>query len=91
MATQKKNYTNGDIIKRLDAMDARLGAVEIWKISQDAGKAAVDEYRRQESSNKAEQGRDSLYAIMRDAGPWILIILAGLAAIIYAYAQRPHQ
>lgn len=69
-------------------MDSRLSAVETWKIAQDAGKAAVDEYRRRESSNKREQGQDSVYNILRDASPWVLIILTGIAVIVYAYASR---
>lgn len=97
MTAQKKNYTNADIIKRLDTMDGkydkmngRVGVIENKLDRQEWAQEAIAEYRRQESSDKVSKGRDNMYGIIRDAGPWVLVILASLAAIIYAYAQRAH-
>lgn len=69
-------------------MDTRLTAMETWKIAQDAGKAAVDEYRRQETTDKNNQGKENAYSLLKDAGPYILIILAGIGVVLYAYASR---
>lgn len=95
MTAQKKQYSNNDLMKELSATRAevkdvsgRLAALETWKISQDAGKAAVDEYRRQESSDKQAQGKENAYSLLKDAGPYILIILAGVAVVLYTYASR---
>lgn len=88
MTAPKKQYTNNDLMKRLDGMDSRLIGLETWKIAQDAGKAAVDEYRRQESTDKQAQGKENAYSLLKDAGPYILIILAGIGVVLYAYASR---
>lgn len=84
-ASQKKNPTNGDIYKLLNDMNHRVQVLETWKISQDAGKAAVDEYRRQEATNS----RQGLLNGLKDMLPYITLILAGALAAIYAYASRP--
>lgn len=83
MAPQhKKNYTNADIIKRLDGMDNRLSVIEVWKVGQEAGKAAVDEYRRQESNNN----RNSMFDSIKDVTPYAIALLVALAAVLYAHA-----
>lgn len=86
----KKNYTNADIIKRLESMDGRIGAIEIWKLSQEAGRAAVDEYKRQEINDRNNRDRQGLYSGLKDIIPYVVLVLGGLAALIYAYASRPH-
>lgn len=91
MAAQgKRNYTNADIIKRLEGMDNRLQLMETWKISQEAGRAAVDEYKRQEVNNKNNQDRDSMYSSIKDLMPYVILVLGSIAALIYAYASRTH-
>lgn len=67
-------------------MDSRLQAVETWKISQDAGKAAVDEYRRQESSDRTTKDRDSMVQTIKDLTPYIIAILVAGAALLYTHS-----
>lgn len=69
-------------------MDTRLTALESWKIAQDAGRAAVDEYKRQESNTRQTNSRTGFYDSIKDLMPYIILILGGIAVIIYAYAAR---
>lgn len=93
----KKTYTNADIIKRFDAQDKRLDdmsseivILKDWKMTQDIGKAAVDEYRRQEAKDRDEKNKSTIYNSVKDLLPYITLLLAGVTAIIYAYASRTH-
>lgn len=90
MAAQKKNYTNADIIKRLDDMGGQLEVLWNDKLVRDAGRAAVDEYKRQEASERADKSRDGFFDSIKDLMPYIILVLGGLAALIYAYASRTH-
>lgn len=66
-------------------MDGRLGSLETWKISQEAGRAAVDEYKRQEESDKLQRSRNSAYNGVKDLLPYIIAVLGAAAALIYAH------
>ena len=83
MTQDKKSYTNADIIKRLDIMDSRLNTLEVWKVAQDAGKAAVDEYRRQETSDAKARNNQSITDTIKEITPYVIAVLAALAAVIY--------
>lgn len=87
MSQNKKTYTNTDIIKKLELMDTRLSTIETWKIAQDAGKAAVDEYRRQENSVKATQEQQSVFDSIKTLVPYIVAVLCALAAVLYFHAN----
>jgi len=84
VAQHKKNYTNADIYKKLDDMDGRLRILETWKLSQDAGRAAVDEYKLQET----DRNKANVVSGIKDLMPYISIIVVGLAVIVYALATR---
>jgi hypothetical protein len=84
--TAKKNYTNGDIIKRLDDMDNRLGAIEVWKIGQEAGRAAVDEYKRQESKDRSVQATTNVVDTVKTLTPYVIALLVAAAAVLYLHA-----
>lgn len=90
--TQKKTYTNTDIIKRLDAMDTwrnsmdgRMTALEVYKISQDSGRAAVDDYINRQAVNKNRKDRDSAYSSIKDLAPYVVALLVAIAAYIYTH------
>lgn len=85
-AANKKNYTNADIIKRLDDMGSRIEAIETWKIAQEAGKAAVDEYRRQENATNNNKNRNDAYASIKELMPYIIALLVAAAAVLYLHA-----
>lgn len=90
MTAQKKQYTNNDLWKKMDTMEGRLGAVEKWQYDSDYQKKIIADFVAEQNASKRDKDRDGLYSTLRDAGPWVLIILAGLATIIYAYASRAH-
>lgn len=94
MAGHKKNYTNADIIKEVglargDIKDVsdRVTALEGWKQKMDWTKEAVDEYKRQEAADKSTTTRQTIYNGIKELLPYISLILAGLAAIVYAHAS----
>jgi uncharacterized membrane protein len=87
MTTQKKNYTNADIIKRLDNMATDIDMLKVWKLSQEAGRAAVDEYKRQEVQDKDDKNKSDIYDKLRDAYPYIMMILAAILVLLYAHSQ----
>jgi uncharacterized membrane protein len=87
MTTQKKNYTNADIIKRLDNMATEIDMLKVWKLSQEAGRAAVDEYKRQEVQDKDDKNESDIYDKLRDAYPYIMMILAAILVLLYAHSQ----
>jgi hypothetical protein len=87
MTTQKKNYTNADIIKRLDNMATEIDMLKVWKLSQEAGRAAVDEYKRQEVQDKDDKNKSDIYDKLRDAYPYIMMILAAILVLLYAHSQ----
>jgi hypothetical protein len=87
MTQPKKNYTNADIWKKLDNMASDIEMLKTWKISQDAGKAAVDEYKRREVNEKNNQSKDGVYDSIKDLIPYIIAVLAAFAAYIYVHTS----
>lgn len=71
-------------------MSDRIGVLETWKISQDAGKAAVDEYKRQEITERATNARNSVYIGKADLLKYGSLLLAALTTAVYAYLSRTH-
>lgn len=84
MAAQQKKYTTTDIYKKMDSFNDRLTVVENWKNNIEVGKAAVDEWKRQEATDS----KNSILTGLKDLMPYIALIIAGVAAIIFAYASR---
>lgn len=87
MTAQKKNYTNTDIIKKLDGMASDIEMLKTWKISQDAGKAAVDEYRRQEADARNSKSKSALYNSIKDLTPYIIAALSAIVAFLYVHTS----
>lgn len=88
-SAHKKTYTNTDIIKRLDVMDAwrtsmdgRMSALEVYKISQDSGRAAVDNFIARQAAEKANKDRDSVYSTLKDIAPYLILVLGAVATYI---------
>lgn len=81
MTANKKNPTNSDIIRKLDAMDTRINALESWKIAEDAAKTAVAQYRQDE--RQTTQGRQ-IGGLIKDLLPLIV------ALTVLAYALAGH-
>lgn len=84
----KKTYTNADIIQRLDDMTQRLTTIEDWKRGIEIGKAAVDEYKNQEAAEHRAKTQSTILDGVKDMLPYIMLVLAGAVALIYAYASR---
>lgn len=55
-----------------------------WKRSTEVAKEAVDEYKRQEQQDKLQHSRNSAYNGVKDLMPYIIGVLAAIAALIYA-------
>lgn len=55
-----------------------------WKRSTEVAKEAVDEYKRQEQQEKLQRTRNSAYNGLKDIAPYIIAVLAAIAALIYA-------
>jgi hypothetical protein len=55
-----------------------------WKRSQEVAKEAVAEYKRQEQSDKLQRSRNTAYNGVKDLMPYIIAVLAAVAALIYA-------
>lgn len=72
-------------------MSGRISVLETWKISQDAGKAAVDEYKRQEVVEKSNNARNSVYIGKADLFKYGSLLAAALTTAIYAYLSRARQ
>ena len=68
-------------------MDTRISALEVYKIAQDAGREAVDEYKRQEQSDKERNSKDSLMSGAKDIIPYVVALLIAAAAYIYVKAS----
>lgn len=61
-------------------MDGRIGAIEGWKEKIEIGKAAVDEYKKEEQANRdSGQKRE----IFKQVG----IVLTLVAAVLYVYIE----
>lgn len=84
--TPPKNPTNSDIWKKLDVMAADIDVLKTWKISQEAAKTAVDEYRRQEASSHVNQSRDTMFQSVKDITPYAIAVLVALASVLYVHA-----
>lgn len=68
------------------SMDGRMNALEVYKISQDSGRAAVDNYITRQAADKANKDRDGLYSAVKDIAPYVVLVLGAVAAILYAHA-----
>lgn len=55
-----------------------------WKRSTEVAKEAVAEYKRQEQSDKLQRSRNTAYNGLKDLTPYIIAVLAAVAALIYA-------
>lgn len=71
-------------------MDGRMSALEVYKISQDSGRAAVDAFVTRQAADKANRDRDRAYSSIKDFSPYIILILAAVAAILYAKIGNTH-
>lgn len=68
--------------KHQEAID---GLIE-WKRGLDIAKQAVDEYKRQEQSEKMQKARSSAYNGIKDLMPYVVAVLVAVAAYIYVHA-----
>lgn len=90
----KRNPTNSDIMRELKAqrenfndMRTDVNGLLDWKQKMDWTKEAVDEYKRQEMADKATNTKQGILSAVKDMLPYISLILAGAAAIVYAHAS----
>lgn len=82
----KDEPTLGDVLKEVQGFGNRLAVLENWKISEDAYRAALAQVKNEErqaknDNNSAEVNKRRL-EILKQVG----IVLALIAAILYAYA-----
>lgn len=70
--------------KHQEAID---GLVE-WKRGLDIAKQAVDEYKKQEQTEKMQHSRSAAYNGVKDLMPYLIAVLVAVAAYIYVLASR---
>lgn len=80
MAAKKIQPTNSDIIREIQKMNSRLGVLESWKERIEIGKAAIDEYKKEEKINRDSNQRREIF---KQTG----IVLALIAAVLYVYLE----
>lgn len=61
-------------------MNQRIGVLENWKEKIEIGKAAVDEYKKEEKTNRDSNQRREIF---KQAG----VVLALIAAVLYVYLE----
>lgn len=83
---EKKNPTNLDILKELQVMGQRISALEQWKIADDAAKAAVREYRREEERGIRDGLQNRQAKTWTEVGKQLAVVLGIIATILYAIA-----
>lgn len=77
----KRNPTNSDIYAKLEKMDSRIGALESWRIAEDAAKAAIQQYRRDELSTTKDRRWGQL---VKD----LLPLIVAVTVLAYAVANK---
>ena len=79
----KRNPTNADIIRKLDHMNTRIDALETWKITSDAAREAIAEYKRSEIHSSVRKSDSRVNAeLVKNIGIALTIILALITAIL---------
>lgn len=68
-------------------MNSRIGALEQWKIAEDAARAAVKEYREGEEKSRINSLKHREAKAWMDILKQVGIILGIVTAILYAYAS----
>lgn len=70
--------------KHQEAID---GLVE-WKRGLDIAKQAVDEYKRQEQTDKIQHSKNAAYNGVKDLMPYVVAVLVAVAAYLYVVASK---
>lgn len=78
-----KTPTNLDLLKELSGMNTRITALEVWKISEDAARKAIFDYKQGERSSLKDTETSEWIKVAKQAG----IVLGIVIAILYAYAS----
>lgn len=65
---------------------ADINVLKEWKRSTEVAKEAVAEYKRQEQQDKMQNSKASAYNGFKDMVPYIIAVLAAVAALIYVHA-----
>jgi len=65
---------------------ADINVLKEWKRSTEVAKEAVAEYKRQEQQDKMQNSKASAYNGLKDMVPYIIAVLAAIAALIYVHA-----
>lgn len=64
-------------------MNTRIEALEVYKLSQEAGRAAVDEYKRQEANDRKDNAQSDIVGNVKSLMPYIIAFLVAAAAFLY--------
>jgi hypothetical protein len=70
--------------KQQEAID---GLIE-WKRGLDIAKQAVDEYKRQEQTEKMQHTKTQAYNGVKDLMPYVVAVLVAAAAYLYVIASK---
>jgi ubiquitin len=65
---------------------ADINILKEWKRSTEVAKEAVAEYKRQEQQDRMQNSKASAYNGFKDIVPYIIAVLAAVAALIYVHA-----
>lgn len=90
---ERRNPTNSDLLKGINEVkavqktqDGRIGALELWKVSEDAYRAALAKVKREEEESQYTRLRDGELRKRTEVFKQIGIIAGIIIAILYAYS-----
>lgn len=88
IAKDVKNLNDqvGRVFTAQKDQQADINVLKEWKRSTEVAKEAVAEYKRQEQQDRMQNSKASAYNGFKDMVPYIIAVLAAVAALIYVHA-----
>lgn len=90
--SKKQQPTNSDLMKEIREVKSmqtsqgdRISTLELWKVSEDAYRAALARVKDEEEDNKFRKLRDGELSKRSEVLKQVGIILGLITAILYAY------
>jgi hypothetical protein len=80
------NDQMGRVFSTQKDQQADINVLKEWKRSTEVAKEAVAEYKRQEQQDRMQNSKTSAYNGVKDLMPYVIAVLAAVAALIYVHA-----
>lgn len=74
--------------KELGEHGRQIGELQNWKRGIDIAKNAVEEYKRQEQSDKYNSAKTTTYKNLGEVLKYVVPLIVALMALLYAYTDR---